>query len=224
MEQLLPNDFYTFLEELEANNHKDWFDLNRKRYENNVKIPFENLLTKIIQSIQTFDNTIQITAKQAIFRINKDVRFSKDKIPYKTNRSALVSPFGTKDKVFPGLYFEIHAHYISIYSGAYMLDSKQLQRVREDIVDFSSDFLAIIEETQFKKLFGEIRGDKNLRVPNEFKESVIHLPVLYNKNFYVMAKYKFTDMMNLDLVKLVFNHYKAAYPFNKFLERAIIGE
>lgn len=220
----LPEDFYAFLSDLESNNNKEWFDLNRKRYENNVKKPFENFVSNCIQSIQKIDDKIQISASQSIFRINKDIRFSKDKTPYKTNRSALISPYGTKDKVFPGLYFEVTAQKFSIYSGAYMLDTKQIQRVREDIVDFAPDFNAIINERQFKKYFGEIKGDKNVRVSNEFKDLVADQPLLLNKNFYVLAQYKNEDLKTENLVELITHHFKVAQPLNNFLARAIIGD
>jgi uncharacterized protein (TIGR02453 family) len=219
----LSEDFFAFFKELEFNNHKDWFDINRKRYEESVKKPFENFVAAILSKIQKNDDRIQISASQAIFRINKDVRFSKDKSPYKTNRSALISPFGTKDKVFPGLYFEINTSKISIYAGAYSLDSAQIQRVREEIVDYYQGFISIIENKEFKKTFGEIRGERNTRVSQEFKSYVETIPYVLNKNFYVMAQYPVEILNKIDAVDFITHHYQLAKPFNGFLERPILG-
>ena len=108
-------DFLDFFKELAGNNHKDWFDLNRKRYEANIKKTFEVFITDLITQINKHDEKIEITYKEAIFRINRDVRFSKNKEPYKLNRSAIISPKGKKDKAFPGLYLEMGPEHYRIY-------------------------------------------------------------------------------------------------------------
>src|SRR5690606_20290726 len=98
-------EYTQFCNELEGNNHKLWVDENRDRYENFVKKPFDNLIKDLLN-----ETKIDISHSKCIFRINRDVRFSKDKSLYKLNRSAIVSPFGTKDKSYPGMYFEINAN------------------------------------------------------------------------------------------------------------------
>ena len=85
------SDYLEFFKELAPNNNKDWFDKNRKRYIDSVKEPFKKFVTDLIQEISKVDDEVQIEAKDAIFRINRDIRFSKDKTPYKLNNSAIIS-------------------------------------------------------------------------------------------------------------------------------------
>ena len=125
--------FTQFFIDLAPNNNKEWFDVNRKRYEIDVKKPFEIFISDLLERAKEVDTTIMISYKEAIFRINKDVRFSKDKEPYKLNRSAIISSVGTKDKSIPGLYLEITPEEVGIYGGLYMPDKNQLHRVREEI-------------------------------------------------------------------------------------------
>ena len=94
-------DFLRFFKELAGNNNKEWFDLNRKRYFKEVKDPFHHFIEDLIAAVQKEDSNVNIAPKDAIFRINRDVRFSKDKTPYKLQVSAIISKGGKKDKVSP---------------------------------------------------------------------------------------------------------------------------
>ena len=126
-------DYLDFFKELAANNHKDWFDANRKRYEKSVKDPFKAFVQEMIDRVRAEDSSVQIEPKDAIFRVNRDIRFSKDKTPYKTQMSAIVSPGGKKDKTTPGIYMELGPENLKIYGGAHMLDKEQLLAIRETI-------------------------------------------------------------------------------------------
>ena len=99
-------DYLLFFQELAQNNHKEWFDLNRSRYEKNVKVPFRDFTQVAIDTIAKSDPLFKdLLAKDCVFRINRDIRFSKEKIPYKTMCSALISPNGKKSKAINGIYF-----------------------------------------------------------------------------------------------------------------------
>ena len=95
-------DFIGFFSDLENNNNRDWFHENKKRYETSVKGPFESLVSALISELSKVYPEMTITPKDAIFRINRDIRFSKDKSPYKTHMAALISPGGKKDKTTSG--------------------------------------------------------------------------------------------------------------------------
>jgi len=216
-------DFIDFLRELENNNHKEWFDENRKRYHKSVKEPFENYVNAVITEVNKIDSRVEIPHKHAIFRINRDIRFSKDKTPYKTTRSGIVSVTGTKNKKCPGLYFEMGTEFVKFYGGAFMLDAKELLRVREDIADYSEDFDKIITNKKFLKTFQEVSGQKGARIPKELKEAAEKQPLIFNKNFYVFAKYPVETILNDDLLEVTMEHYKTVKPFNDFLERSVMG-
>ncbi len=214
-------DFITFFEELEHNNHKDWFDLNRNRYHEIIKTPFENFVKDLIVSVQKINPKIDIPHNKAIFRINRDVRFSKEKAPYKLNRSALISPFGTKNKTFPGMYFEVNKNGIHIYGGVYMLDAKQVQSVREEILDYTSQFQKIYTDSKFKKLFPKIQGDAAKRIPKEFQELLKKEPLIGHKNWYVSTTLPIDLLYSEKLLATLSDLYAVLYPFNHFFERPI---
>lgn len=106
--QYFTQEFIDFYIELSRNNHKDWFHANKKRYEAIVKEPFLQLLTDLIAEMQKHDPKLEITAKECILRVNRDIRFSQDKSPYKLHVSAVISRTGKKDKGYPGLHLELN--------------------------------------------------------------------------------------------------------------------
>ena len=114
-------EYQTFLQQLRKNNNKTWFDSNRKRYEEHVKQPFAAFVEVMIDLIRADDAEVEITAKDAIFRINRDIRFSKEKSPYKTHMAANVSKEGRKSKEWPGFYFQFSADRVTVGGGTYMM-------------------------------------------------------------------------------------------------------
>lgn len=202
-------EYLEFFMELAANNNKDWFDANRKRYETYVKKAFEVFVTDLIGEIQKHDKTIQITYKEAIFRINRDIRFSKNKEPYKLNRSAIVSPNGRKDKAFPGLYIDMGPEHYSIYGGAFMPDKDQLYAIRDTIVSDPGKFKKIVNDKAFKATFGEIHGDKNKVLPKEFKEAAADTPLIFNKQFYWYTKFDAECILEDNIMEKTMEVYHA---------------
>ena len=125
--------YLEFFKELAANNNKEWFDQNRKRYDKEVKKPFNAFIAETIELLRADDAEIDLLPKDAIFRINRDIRFSKDKTPYKTNMAAIISAHGKGDKRLPGMYIQISAEDLRFYSGCHMLEKEDLVNVRNHI-------------------------------------------------------------------------------------------
>ena len=120
-------DLLDFFIELAPNNNKDWFDENRKRYEKSVKEPFKDFVNHLIKKLTEIDPAFsEIEAKDCIFRINRDIRFSKEKQPYKLQVSAVVAPEGKKSKAINGVYFEISPEHLRIYGGVYEIEKDDL--------------------------------------------------------------------------------------------------
>ena len=148
-------DFLQFFIDLAANNHKDWFDENRKRYESTIKNPFKTFVQLIIDEIALLDPNFKgVEAKDCIFRINRDIRFSKDKTPYKLSVSAVVAPEGKKSKAINGIYFEFGPEYVRVYGGIYEIDKEDLLSVREGIAANMKAFKQLYDSTDFKSTFG----------------------------------------------------------------------
>ncbi len=216
-------DFNAFFMDLAKNNNKEWFDANRKRYESSVKKPFHAFVGEAIQRIGKLDRTVAIEPKEAIFRINRDIRFSKDKTPYKLSCSAIISPAGRKDHAVPGLYLELGPEHVGIYGGAYMPDKVQLECIRTAIVQDGRAFRKIIGATDFVSHFGSVRGEANKILPKEFKAAVVKEPLIANKQFYVMAERPAKLVASATLMNVIMDHYKAVRPFNDWLKKAMHG-
>ena len=214
-------DFIRFLSELENNNNRDWFLENKNRYEQHVKKPFEDFVQAMIYSIHEVDEDLFVTPKEAIFRIYRDVRFSKDKTPYKTHVSAIISKGGRKNRTDPGVYIEIGANEMKFYSGIYELDKEQIYKVRSSIVSNLDEFNLLLKDKEFKKVFGTINGEQNKVLPAEFKEVAKAQPLIAKKQFYYFTKLPQNKILSKSLTKELMKYYFAAQPMNKFLTNAL---
>lgn len=214
-------DYLEFFKELAGNNHKEWFDIHRKRYEQSVKIPMQVFVKDLILALKRIDKEIQIEPKDAIFRINRDIRFSKDKSPYKLQSSAIISKYGKKDKNYPGLYIELGPEHFGIYGGLYMPDSKEIQDIRTYIADHQKEFAALINEADFVDKYEEIKGEKNQRIPKEFAKMAEEIPLLMNKQWYYFAHLDPETILREDLIDIVVDYYSSASGMRSFLTKAI---
>ena len=215
------NDFNAFFKDLARNNNKEWFDANRKRYEASVKKPFEVFVAEAIKRIGKHDKTVRIEPKEAIFRINRDIRFSKDKTPYKLNTSAIISPAGRKDHATPGIYFELGPESVKFYGGAYQPEKEQLERIRTAIMRDPKGFRKTIENKAFTAMFDGVLGDANKVLPAEFKEAAKKEPLIANKQFYVGAELPAKLVADPKLMDRLMDHYLAMCPFNAWLTAAM---
>jgi len=216
-------DFLKFIKDLSKNNNRDWFNANKSRYIEHVKEPFEAFIQVMIDEMQKLDRNVLITPRDAIFRIYRDTRFSKDKTPYKNHISAIVSRGGRKNKSSPGIYMQFSAEDARIYSGAYELDKNALQNVREGIASNLKEFNSLINDRKFKNKFGEVLGEKNKRIPKEFQEVAEEQPLIANKQFYFFAKLDPKIVLDPKLPKIMIDHYKIAQPLGNFLWEASKG-
>ncbi len=214
-------DYINFFKELSQNNNKKWFDQNRNRYEESVKIPFYSFVERMIEKIQADDPEVKITTKESIFRINRDIRFTKDKTPYKTNMSALISRTGKKDRGFPGFHFSMSAENIMIYGGVHLLEKKRLYSIRKYISENLEAFSKLLNDRVFKDKYGRIHGDKNKRLPAEFNDAAEKQPLLFNNAYYYFAKLNVKLILDPNLEDIFMDYYFAAKPMREFLISAI---
>ena len=208
--------------DLAGNNNKDWFDQNRKRYEVNVKDAFKKFVTHIITKLAEEDPAFKdLEASSCIFRINRDIRFSKDKTPYKMNVSAVVTPEGKKSKAINGVYFELGPEHVRVYGGVYEIDKDDLLTVREGIAKNPEKFKKLYSDATFKNVFGEILGEKNKVIPKELKEAAEKEPLIYNKQWYFYKQFDAEVVLSENLDQLILDCYKAGQPVEKFFNELI---
>lgn len=213
-------DAIDFFRELELNNNKPWFEANKKRYEASVKKPMEAFAGHMIERMKKFDPEIAMTPKDAVFRIYKDVRFSKDKTPYKTNAGAHISRGGRKGFSTPGLYFHFDPRVMGVASGYYMLEPDQIAKIRRLIMSDPAGYEKALGNKAFQTHFGKVLGETNKVMPPEFKEAAKTLPILLNKQFYYWAEQPVEQLLIEDLDDFLIERYQAAVPMNEYLNQA----
>ena len=216
-------DYVKFFKDLAANNNRDWFQANKKRYEESVKNPFEvfiqDLIKELAKEIPAIKNQ---QPKNCIFRIYRDVRFGKDKTPYKLNSSAIVSEGGRKDHSSPGMYVELGPNDARVYGGVHMSEKEQLHAIRTHIMENNTAFEKALSGKAFMEVYGgELHGEKNKILPPEFKAAAEKQPYLFNKGFYYFTKMKSGLIATDDLMKEVMKAYKAGKPMQEFFQKAI---
>lgn len=214
-------EYQTFFKELEKQNTKKWFDANRKRYEEHVKRPFEAFAEVMIGLIRADDSEVAITAKDAVFRINKDIRFSKEKLPYKTFMAANISKDGRRSKEWPGFYFQFGADRLTVGGGAYVVEPATLQKIRKAIAADPSSFKKLTTAKDFVSKYGSLQGERNKILPPEFKQAALQEPLIANKQFYYMSDLDAEMLLTKNLPERLMSYYRAGNEINAFLKRAM---
>ena len=211
-----------FLKELKKNNNKPWFDTNRKKYED-AKADYAAFVEQLIQNISKFDEAIpEMKAKDCVFRINRDVRFSKDKSPYKSNMGASFSKGGKKINT-AGYYFHCEPGQCFAGGGFYMPEAPQLAKIRQEIDYNFDEWKKIITNKSFVKKFPEgVNGIGILvRPPKGYDENNPAINFLKMKGFIVSRPVADDELTNKNLVKEVVKTFEAMKPLIDFLNRAV---
>lgn len=210
-----------FLKKLKKNNNKDWFDKNKGAYET-AKKDVEAFLEKLIPAIGTFDASVkELQPKHCMFRIYRDVRFSKDKTPYKTHMGAYISGRGKKSHG-PGYYIHIQPGNTFLAGGLWVPPAPELNAVRQEIDYNQEEFEKILKDKNFKKLFKGIDESEKLKtVPKGYDKDHPAIELLKLKSFTVSAETDDKKLVSKDLVKHCTTVFKTMKPFNDFLGRAI---
>lgn len=217
---MVKKEIYNFLKELKSNNNRDWFHANKEKY-NYAKHEFENLVNSFIIEIAKFDNNIRnILAKDCIFRIFKDVRFSKDKTPYKPNFGAYIVKGGKKSG-FAGYYIHIEPDKSFLGGGVYMPQSAELKSIRQEIFENVDDFKQIITNRSFNKYFSEIYGEKLKNPPRGFNKEFPDIELLKFKSFTVIHELSNEEIHGELFIKKSIEIFKLMKPFNDFINHAI---
>jgi uncharacterized protein (TIGR02453 family) len=211
-----------FLIKLQENNNKDWFDSNKKEYDK-LRADWIQLAANIIEQTTKFDTDVsELDPKKCIFRINRDVRFSKNKDPYKNNFGISLSK-GGKTTDFCGYYIHLQPGESFIAGGSYQPMPDKLAAIRQEIDYNFDEFKAIIEHKEFVKHFGNLTGDKLQRPPKGYDAENPAIEFIKHKGFLAFLKIDDKNLSEKELLKHCFSAFKAMKPLNDFLNRAILG-
>ena len=208
-------EYLDFFQELEQNNSKIWFDNNRKRYENIVRKPMIALVEDVVSSMQKYDDSFNPDPKKCLGRINRDIRFSKDKTPYNAHFFAHITK-GTRDHSMPGIAFRFGGYDSGIMTGYYKPSKEQLSKIRQKIKDNVSQFQKLKSAKKFIEKFGSIQGEAYKRIPPEFQFTFEKEPLIANKQFYYVSEKKAEFVLSSNLKNTIIEYWLAAKPLNDF--------
>ena len=217
----LKNSTLLFLKDLHKNNNREWFNENKDRYLS-ANANVVDFVETLIEEIGEFDEAILRTdAKKALFRIYRDVRFSKDKSPYKTNFGAGLG-MGKGNRI-SGYYLHIEPGKSFLAGGVYQPDTTVLKEIRKEISINSNEFLSILEQDEFRNNFrGLSVGQKLQRVPAGFEKDDPMAEFLKLKNFIVVHPVSNEALMKEDAAKNFAQIFKSIKPLNDFLSAPFI--
>lgn len=209
-----------FLAELEQNNNKLWFEANRARYDA-LRADFTDLAQEVVFGVAAFDPRIQgVRAKDTLFRIHRDVRFSREKVPYKTTFSSSISDRGRIGA--PGYYFQVdHAGKLMVGGGLWMPEADTLARIRNFIARRPAALDAVLRDEVFARTFGDFDGPRLKRPPRGFDETTPHLERVKLKSFTVGREVDVKSLGEDDVAPFIVATCRAMYPAIQWLREAL---
>jgi uncharacterized protein (TIGR02453 family) len=210
-----------FLSNLKKNNNRDWFTANKKTFEA-AKKDFEEFIDALILEIARFDSSVaHFTAKDCIFRIYRDVRFSKDKSPYKMHFGAHITAAASKSEIHSraGYYIHLEPGASMLAGGAYLPQGEWLKMIRHEIAFHADEFKTILNNNDFKKYFVEIEGDKLKKAPKDYPADHPEIELLKYKSFLAAHYCQDEKVLDTGFLEHAGKVFKALKPFDDFLNR-----
>jgi uncharacterized protein (TIGR02453 family) len=211
-----------FLTNLAENNNREWFQANKQLHDEARQNVIE-FTAELIKQLHLVDPEVDadLDAKKCVLRIYRDIRFRKDKTPYKNNFGVSIPTSGSK----PGgveYYFHIQPGKAMIAGGYWMPDTEHLKAIRQEIDYNALDLKNIIDDAGFRKLFGDFRKQDQLKtVPREYSADNENIELLKLKSFIVSHQIKDADLVKPNIVEYLATVCSKIYPLNVFLRNAL---
>lgn len=212
---------FAFITDVAQNNNREWFAENKNRYEtakSDVLAFIDQLIPKLAEIDPEF--SIDTPAKKCLLRIYRDVRFSKNKDPYKNNFGISFNIKGS-DIHGPGYYLHIQAGECFLGAGFWMPEASVLKSVREEIDYNTSEFLSIIEANSFKNIFSLSEEDKLKKAPKGYETDHPQIELLKLKSFIAICPLKDEEFLKREIVDKLKTAFESVYPFILFLRNAV---
>lgn len=217
-----PPEAFRFFDRLKRNNNRPWFQKHKGEYEELVRFPMECLIATIGPRMADVAPDFEFHPRKSIFRIYRDVRFSNNKSPYKTNIAASFEPRGKRNPTGdPGLYVGVERGEIFVGGGLYMPSGEQLKSIRRSLADRPEEYLAVIGNPVFRRLLGEVLGDRLQKAPLGYPkdhEMIVHLRL---KQFYVGKVLEDEACLKPRFADTVVQVLTASMPFIRWLQKAL---
>lgn len=213
----------SFLKALKKNNNKVWFDAHRSAYLE-AKKDFENFVSELIKDSSHIDADLtDLQIKDCVFRINRDIRFSKNKTPYKTNLAASLDK-GGKKSIFAGYYFHLEPGKSFIAGGIWMPMGPELKKIRQEIDYCFEEFREIVNNKKFKAEFGELEATDDLKLsnlPRGYEKGNPASEYLKLKSWIVSKPIADEALTKPSLPKQTVKMFEVLTPLIKFINRSL---
>lgn len=221
---MLAKESLEFLEDLRKNNNRDWFISQKKRYDK-YKENYHALISDFIKVMSTYDEKLEsLSVKDCTFRINRDIRFSKDKSPYKTHMGIWMST-GQKNTNLAGYYIHIEKGQSFIAGGKWQPEASDLKKIRKEIEFFHDELDEILDDKKFQSEFGGFDREDSLKTaPKGVEKDHPAIEHLKLKSFVVSQKIDDKLLASKDFVQNVSAKLALIKPLNEFLNRALSTE
>lgn len=219
---MIQKNTYDFLVALKKNNNREWFQANNSWYQE-AKNDFEQFVSTLISEISKFDPAVSnLKPRDCIFRIFRDVRFSKDKSPYKSNFGAYIVPGGKKFGL-AGYYFHIEPGDCFLAGGIYRPAPDILKKLRKEIYENMDEFLSILQDKEFSEQFDKIYGEKLVNPPSGFPADFKYIDLLKYKDYNIVKQLSCQKLFTSKIIEEAVELFRIMYPFNSFLNYSLTG-
>ena len=211
---------FDYLKRLEKNNNREWFAANKNEFEL-ARDVFTKFVDCLINEVTKFDPSVKgLEAKDAIFRIYRDTRFSPDKTPYKTHFAAFIASGGRKS-ARGGYYLHLQPGECGIAGGIYGPQPEVLKALRQSVFENIEEFLEIVKNPDFEVYYKEMYGEKLKSVPRPFPKDFIHGEWLKPKHYCVDTALSDEFFCQPDSLQRTTDIMRLLYPMNRFLNFAV---
>ena len=210
----------SFLSGLQKNNTREWMEANKSKYLSS-KQQFEDIISSLIDNIAVFDpHIVGSEPKKCIFRLHRDIRFSKDKRPYKENMGGFINKEGRKG-MDGGYYIHIQPGKSMLAGGIYMPPSDILKKIRQEI-DYNPDGLInFMNSSSFKEYFGSFEGDRLKKAPKGYSPDHPNIELLKLKYYIIVHRLEDAELLKPDFLENATQILKAMLPLNNYLRTAL---
>ena len=212
-----------FFRKLKKNNNKAWFDDHRAEYEA-AKADLEGFIQRVINDFSEYDRDLSgLHARQCLYRINRDIRFSKDKTPYKNHLAASLDR-GGKRSGFAGYYFHLEPGQSFLGAGIWNPEPEPLRKIRQEIDYNLEEFEKILQGRAFRKIYPELYTGENVqmkKIPQGFDKDNPAEYYIRFRSWMILSELTDEELLSPSLLEKTLKAYKVAKPFIDFINRAI---
>ncbi len=210
-----------FLRDLGRNNNREWFQANKKIYEETLRKPLLELTGELGNALAEYAPGYLADPRKNVYRIYRDVRFSKNKDPYKTQVAAVFPPLGLDRHAGAGFYFHFSADELLVGGGVYAPGSPELRQIRRQIAAAPDELRAILAAEAFRSTFGELEGTTLKRIPQGFPRDHPAADLLVRKQFLAGATLAGEEVERPGIGALLNQHFRALAPLLEYLNRPL---